>query len=166
MSLTLRKIHTELEIKQNIEIYVRNTNKKYGTTLLADEELDKAMYLLIRLNTLGKLRHHSQQMHFLADYLRTKETNAVLNQENQKMAGQIEKAQELIKKDNLKDAYIEFLAAKTELSLWNYRRDEHHNALITYMEKSGIKYAEWIDEEGVQIFLDEREEWFVKELAK
>ena len=52
---TLREIHKKLKIKQTLDNYVRNTNKKYKHNLVADEILGEGLAKLIELNTQGKL---------------------------------------------------------------------------------------------------------------
>lgn len=60
---TLRQLHKELNITQRLSLYVKNQNKKYKPQerLEADTELSKTQETLIRINTLGKHRKHTEQ---------------------------------------------------------------------------------------------------------
>ena len=48
---TLRELHKKLKIKQTLDNYVRNTNKKYKYNFVPDEILGEGMAKLIELNT-------------------------------------------------------------------------------------------------------------------
>ena len=62
---TLRELHKKLKIKQTLDNYVRNTNKKYKYNLVADEILGEGLAKLIELNTQGKLGRHAQQIAYI-----------------------------------------------------------------------------------------------------
>lgn len=162
MTLTLEKLHKDLDITQNINIYVRNTNKKYGTNYKATEELDRSIYMLIKLNTLGKLRRHSQQIKFIDSYIKMENEGEYLVDALEVAEGQVKKAQDLIKKDNLKDSYIETLKIAAKFSK-DFGISEE---VINFLEKNGVRYAKFMVAAGVDEFFKERIAWFEKELAK
>jgi len=62
---TLRELHKKLKIKQTLDNYVRNTNKKYKYNLVPDEILGEGLAKLIELNTQGKLGRHAQQIAYI-----------------------------------------------------------------------------------------------------
>lgn len=63
--ITLELIHDMLEVKQHINNYQRNTNKKYGLNLEKDEVINREVADMIIINTLGKLNMLAEQSYFL-----------------------------------------------------------------------------------------------------
>ena len=63
--ITLNTIHDLLEVKQHINNYQRNTNKKYGLNLEKDEVINREVADMIIINTLGKLNMLPEQSYFL-----------------------------------------------------------------------------------------------------
>lgn len=162
MTLTLKALHKELGLEQALKIYVRNTNKKYSASFTEDEELSVEVYMLIKFNTLGKLRRHSQQMNFITSYTENLRDNKLLRSKAEELRSRVEIAQLLIKKDNLKDAYIE------TLKMSNIFRSEIKTPqeVIDFLTKNGIKYAQHLSSKGIEQFFEERLAWFEAELSK
>lgn len=162
MTLTLKALHKELGLEQALKIYVRNTNKKYSASFTEDEELSVEVYMLIKFNTLGKLRRHSQQMNFITSYTENLRDNKLLRSKAEELSGRVKTAQDLIKKDNLKDAYIETL----KMSNHYHGGFGISEEVIDFLGKNGIKYAQHLSSKGVEQFFEERLAWFEAELSK
>lgn len=162
MTLTLEKLHKDLNIKQGLKNYVRNTNKKYGQNWLATEVLDKETYMLIKLNTLGKLGRHSQQTGFVTGYMNMEETVKTQHEQIAELKNKAEAAMKIIDKDNLKEAYIETLKEKSEFDGEFGITDR----VVAFMASKGVRYGEYMTQQGVRKFFKDRIEWFEKELVK
>ena len=63
--ITLDTIHDLLEVKQHINNYQRNTNKKYGLNIEKDEVINREVADMIIINTLGKLNMLPEQSYYL-----------------------------------------------------------------------------------------------------
>lgn len=162
MKKTLRNIHEELKIKQTLKIYVNNTNKKYRTSYLPDEVLSETIYFIIWLNTLGKLRRHKEQYTFMSKLL-TAETKAELFEEQvERLTKSNKLASSIVEKDGLKDAYIktlkEYAFCTTHITIQERTRK--------FLSDIGIKYAEYLTEQGIEAIFQDRIKWFEKELRK
>ena len=143
---TLRELHKKLKIKQTLDNYVRNTNKKYKYNLVADEILGEGMAKLIELNTQGKLGRHAQQIAYINHNLSLQRQKEQLEQANIRLAKRAEKAQKLL---------------DTEL-LWDDL--ETPTKVIEFMEKNGVKQGKWLRPEGVEAWFKERIIWFKNKL--
>lgn len=161
MTLTLEQLHKDLDVKQGLKNYVRNTNSKYGTNYEATQELDRETYMLIKYNTLGKLKRHCQQMKFIQAFTDMELDVNYLTEELTAAEERYNKAVSVIEKDNLKDAYIECLKV---YSVHKYSRQPE--GVAEYLAKNGVKYVEYMIEAGITQFFIDRIEWFEKELAK
>lgn len=161
MTLTLEQLHKDLDVKQGLKNYVRNTNSKYGTNYEATQELDRETYMLIKYNTLGKLKRHGQQMKFIQAFTGMEENVDYLTDELEEAKTRADKAITIIAKDNLKDAYIECLKMYSI-----HERGSQQDAVVGYLEKNGIKYANFMIKAGVTEYFADRIAWFEKELAK
>ena len=164
---TLRELHKKLKIKQTLDNYVRNTNKKYKHNLVADEILDEGMAKLIELNTQGKLGRHAQQIAYINHNLSLQRQKEQLEQANERLAKRAEKAQKLLDTELLKDSYIEtlemfskFNAVKPSL----FGELETPDKVIEFMEKNGVKQGKWLRHEGVDAWFKERIIWFKNKL--
>ena len=164
---TLRELHKKLKIKQTLDNYVRNTNKKYKHNLVADEILGEGMAKLIELNTQGKLGRHAQQIAYINHNLSLQRQKEQLEQANERLAKRAEKAQKLLDTELLKDSYIEtlemfskFNAVKPSL----FGELETPDKVIEFMEKNGVKQGKWLRPEGVDAWLKERIIWFKNKL--
>ena len=164
---TLRELHKKLKIKQTLDNYVRNTNKKYKHNLVADEILGEGMAKLIELNTQGKLGRHAQQIAYINHNLSLQHQKEQLEQANERLAKRAEKAQKLLDTELLKDSYIEtlemfskFNAVKPSL----FGELETPDKVIEFMEKNGVKQGKWLRPEGVDAWFKERIIWFKNKL--
>ena len=92
MTLTLAQLHKDLDVKQGLKNYVRNTNSKYGTNYEATQELDRETYMLIKYNTLGKLKRHGQQMKFIQAFTGMEENVDYLTDELERAETRAHKA--------------------------------------------------------------------------
>lgn len=162
MTLTLEQLHRDLDVKQGLKNYVRNTNSKYGTNYEATQELDRETYMLIKYNTLGKLKRHGQQMKFIQAFTDMELDVEYFKGELKDAEARAHKAIAIIAKDNLKDAYIETLEVQAKF----YNQFGVSEEVVSFLEKNGVRYAKYMIEEGVTSFFKERIEWFEKELAK
>lgn len=162
MKKTLRNIHEELKIKQTLKIYVNNTNKKYRTNYAPDEVLSDTTYFIIWFNTLGKLRRHKEQYTFMSNLL-TAETKAELFEEQvERLTKSNKLASSIVEKDGLKDSYIKTL-----------KEYAFHTGSLSVQERTrkflsdiGVKYAEYISIQGIEVIFKDRIKWFEKELKK
>lgn len=162
MTLTLAQLHKDLDVKQGLKNYVRNTNSKYGTNYEATQELDRETYMLIKYNTLGKLKRHGQQMKFIQAFTDMELDVDYLKGELEEAKTRADKAITIIAKDNLKDAYIETLKMQSKF----FNQFGVSEEVISFLEGNGVRYAKYMIKEGVTSFFKERIEWFEKELAK
>lgn len=166
---TLRELHKKLKIKQTLDNYVRNTNKKYKYNLVADEILGEGLAKLIELNTQGKLGRHAQQIAYINHNLSLQRQKEQLEQANERLAKRAEKAQKLLDTELLKDSYIEtlemfskFNAVKPSL----FGELETPDKVIEFMEKNGVKQGKWLRPEGVDAWFKERIIWFKNKLKE
>ena len=166
---TLRELHKKLKIKQTLDNYVRNTNKKYKHNLVADEILGEGLAKLIELNTQGKLGRHAQQIAYINHNLSLQRQKEQLEQANERLAKRAEKAQKLLDTELLKDSYIEtlemfskFNAVKPSL----FGELETPDKVIEFMEKNGVKQGKWLRPEGVDAWFKERIIWFKDKLKE
>ena len=166
---TLRELHKKLKIKQTLDNYVRNTNKKYKHNLVADEILGEGLAKLIELNTQGKLGRHAQQIAYINHNLSLQRQKEQLEQANERLAKRAEKAQKLLDTELLKDSYIEtlemfskFNAVKPSL----FGELETPDKVIEFMEKNGVKQGKWLRPEGVDAWFKERIIWFKNKLKE
>ena len=166
---TLREIHKKLKIKQTLDNYVRNTNKKYKHNLVPDEILGEGMAKLIELNTQGKLGRHAQQIAYINHNLSLQRQKEQLEQANERLTKRAEKAQKLLDTELLKDSYIEtlemfskFNAVKPSL----FGELETPDKVIEFMEKNGVKQGKWLRPEGVDAWFKERIVWFKNKLKE
>lgn len=164
---TLRELHKKLKIKQTLDNYVRNTNKKYKYNLLPDEILGAGMAKLIELNTLGKLGRHSQQIAYINHNLSLQRQKEQLEQANERLAKRAEKAQKLLDTELLKDSYIETLEMFSKFNAVKptlFGELETPIKVLEFMEKNGVKQAKWLRPEGVDAWFKERIIWFKNKL--
>ena len=166
---TLRELHKKLKIKQTLDNYVRNTNKKYKYNLVADEILGEGLAKLIELNTQGKLGRHAQQIAYINHNLSLQRQKEQLEQANERLAKRAEKAQKLLDTELLKDSYIEtlemfskFNAVKPSL----FGELETPDKVIEFMEKNGVKQGKWLRPEGIDAWFKERIIWFKNKLKE
>lgn len=162
MKKTLRNIHEELKIKQTLKIYVNNTNKKYRTNYHPDEVLKDTTYFIIWFNTLGKLRRHKDQHTFMSNLFIEKEKAELFEEQVERLTKSNKLASSIVEKDGLKDAYIKTL-----------KEYAYCNSQVVIQERTrkflsdiGIKYAEYLTGQGIEVIFQDRIKWFEKELKK
>lgn len=169
MTKTLRKIHNDLNLQQSLKIYTRNTNRKYNTDFTADEELSAVTYLLIKFNTLGKLRHHEEQFNLMEDYLANKRDLQLYKSLNETQSKRLEQAVNEMEKADLKDRYIEHLNKQADFLLigdgYNFMKIVSES-LGEYLENKGLKYYQYMNWHGLNKWFHDRKEWFESELDK
>ncbi len=140
--ITLELIHDMLEVKQHINNYQRNTNKKYGLNFEKDEVINREVADMIIINTLGKLNMLPEQSYFLR-LVRNTEANSP----------KVRKAEKFAEKANLADKIVEMLnfiniSAVIEIN---------ETALYNFVKKQNVQNFEYFSGEG-------REEWFFNRL--
>ena len=166
---TLRELHKKLKIKQTLDNYVRNTNKKYKHNLVADEILGEGLAKLIELNTQGKLGRHAQQIAYINHNLSLQRQKEQLEQANERLAKRAEKAQKLLDTELLKDSYIETLEMFSKFNAVKpglFGELETPDKVIEFMEKNGVKQGKWLRPEGVDAWFKERIIWFKNKLKE
>lgn len=136
--ITLELIHDMLEVKQHINNYQRNTNKKYGLYLEKDEVINREVADMIIINTLGKLNMLAEQSYFLR-LVRNIEVNS----------HKVRKAEKFAEKSNLADKIVEVLEFIKNNSFINI----NDTALYNFIKKQNVQNLEYFSEDG-------REEWF------
>lgn len=136
--ITLNTIHDLLEVKQHINNYQRNTNKKYGLNLEKDEVINREVADMIIINTLGKLNMLPEQSYFLR-LVRNTEANS----------HKVRKAEKFTQKANLVDKIVEMFEFINDTSIICF--DE--TKLFHFIKKENVQNFEYFSEQG-------REEWF------
>lgn len=140
--ITLNTIHDLLEVKQHINNYQRNTNKKYGLNLEKDEVINREVADMIIINTLGKLNMLAEQSYFLR-LVRNIEVNS----------HKVRKAEKFAEKANLADKMAEMLDFISSTSVIYFDKTE----LFHFIKKQNVQNLEYFSEQG-------REEWFFNRL--
>ena len=144
--ITLEMIHDLLEVKQHINNYQRNTNKKYGLNLESDELINREVADMIIINTLGKLNMLPEQAYFM---------RLVRNED--KDTPKARKAELFAEKANLADKIadmLEFIANNSFIGL-----SEH--TLDNFLEKEKVQNSQYFGAEGKNEWLRERAKWLV-----
>lgn len=136
--ITLNTIHDLLEVKQHINNYQRNTNKKYGLNLEKDEVINREVADMIIINTLGKLNMLSEQSYFLR-LVRSSEIDTT----------KARKAEKFAEKSNLADKIVELLEFINSNSIIAINDTD----LYHYLKKQNVQNLEYFSKEG-------REGWF------
>lgn len=140
--ITLEVIHDMLEVKQHINNYQSNTNKKYSLHLEKDEAINREVADMIIINTLGKLNMLAEQSYFLR-LVRNAEANS----------SKVRKAEKFAKKANLADKIVETLNF-INISAFI---DINETALYNFIKKQNVQNLEYFSQEG-------RVEWFFNRL--
>ena len=136
--ITLELIHDMLEVKQHINNYQRNTNKKYCIYLEKDEVINREVADMIIINTLGKLNMLPEQSYFLR-LVRNEGVDT----------HKARKAEKFAEKSNLADKIVEMLEFIKNNSFINI----NDTALYNFIKKQNVQNLEYFSEDG-------REEWF------
>lgn len=144
--ITLELIHDMLEVKQHINNYQRNTNKKYGLNIEKDEVINREVADMIIINTLGKLNMLPEQSYFLR-LVRNSEANSP----------KVRKAEKLAEKANLVDKIVEmfyFIKDNAYISI------EDRN-LYNFIKKENVQNLEYFSNEGYHIWFENRLKWLL-----
>ena len=136
--ITLEVIHDMLDVKQHINNYQRNTNKKYGLNLEKDEVINREIADMIIINTLGKLNMLAEQSYFLR----------LVRNENVDTP-KARKAEKFAEKANLADKIVEMFEFVNDTSIICF--DE--TKLFHFIKKQNVQNFEYFGTSG-------REEWF------
>lgn len=144
--ITLEMIHDLLEVKQHINNYQRNTNKKYGLNLESDELINREVADMIIINTLGKLNMLPEQAYFM---------RLVRNEDKDKLKAR--KAELFAEKANLADKMAEML----EFVVNNSYLDMSESTLDNFLEKEKVQNSQYFGFVGKSEWLRERAKWLV-----
>lgn len=144
--ITLEMIHDLLEVKQHINNYQRNTNKKYGLNLESDELINREVADMIIINTLGKLNMLPEQAYFM---------RLVRNED--KDTPKARKAKIFAEKANLADKMAEML----EFVVNNSYLDMSESTLDNFLEKEKVQNSQYFGAVGKSEWLRERAKWLV-----
>lgn len=144
--ITLEMIHDLLEVKQHINNYQRNTNKKYGLNLEKDELINREIADMIIINTLGKLNMLPEQAYFM---------RLVRNED--KDTPKARKAEIFAEKANLADKMAEML----EFIVNNSFIDVSESTLDNFLEKEKVQNSQYFGNYGKSKWLTERAKWLV-----
>lgn len=144
--ITLEMIHDMLEVKQHINNYQRNTNKKYGLNLEKDELINREIADIIIINTLGKLNMLPEQAYFM---------RLVRNEDKDTLKAR--KAELFAEKANLADKMAEML----EFVVNNSYLDTSESTLDNFLEKEKVQNSQYFDFVGKSEWLRERAKWLI-----
>lgn len=144
--ITLEMIHDMLEVKQHINNYQRNTNKKYGLNLEKDELINREIADIIIINTLGKLNMLPEQAYFM---------RLVRNEDKDTLKAR--KAELFAEKANLADKMAEML----EFVVNNSYLDTSESTLDNFLEKEKVQNSQYFGAVGKSKWLEDRAKWLV-----
>jgi hypothetical protein len=136
--ITLEVIHDMLEVKQHINNYQRNTNKKYGLNFEKDEVINREVADMIIINTLGKLNMLPEQSYFLR-LVRNEGVDT----------HKARKAEVFAEKANLADKIVEMLDFVFNNSILCFDETE----LFHFIKNQNVQNLEYFSSKG-------RKEWF------
>lgn len=144
--ITLEVIHDMLEVKQHINNYQRNTNKKYGLNIEKDEVINREVADMIIINTLGKLNMLAEQSYFLR-LVRNTEANSP----------KVRKAEKFAEKAILVDKIVETL----NFINCNACINVNEMALYNFIKKQNVQNLEYFSKNGREEWLYNRVEWLL-----
>lgn len=144
--ITLEVIHDMLEVKQHINNYQRNTNKKYGLNFEKDEVINREVADMIIINTLGKLNMLPEQSYFLR-LVRNENINTP----------KARKAEKFAEKANLADKIVEVLNFIND----NAFVDIDEPTLYNFIKKQNVQNLEYFSEQGRQGWFFNRVKWLL-----
>lgn len=144
--ITLEVIHDMLEVKQHINNYQRNTNKKYGLDLRKDEMINREIADMIIINTLGKLNMLAEQSYFLR-LVRSTETNSP----------KVRKAEKFAEKANLADKIAEMLDFVFNNSTLCFDETE----LFHFIRNQNVQNLEYFSSQGRKEWFSNRVKWLL-----
>lgn len=144
--ITLNTIHDLLEVKQHINNYQRNTNKKYGLNIEKDEVINREVADMIIINTLGKLNMLPEQSYFLR----------LVRNENVDTP-KARKAEKFAEKASLADKIAEAL----NFINGNAYIDINETALYNFIKKQNVQNLDYFSKEGRVEWFFSRVEWLL-----
>lgn len=144
--ITLEVIHDMLEVKQHINNYQRNTNKKYGLDLRKDEMINREIADMIIINTLGKLNMLAEQSYFLR-LVRSTEANSP----------KVRKAEKFAEKANLADKMAEMLDFVFNNSTLCFDETE----LFHFIKNQNVQNLEYFSSKGRKEWFSNRVKWLL-----
>lgn len=144
--ITLEVIHDMLEVKQHINNYQRNTNKKYGLDLRKDEMINREIADMIIINTLGKLNMLAEQSYFLR-LVRSTEANSP----------KVRKAEKFAEKANLADKIAEMLDFVFNNSTLCFDETE----LFHFIRNQNVQNLEYFSSKGRKEWFSNRVKWLL-----
>lgn len=144
--ITLEMIHDMLEVKQHINNYQRNTNKKYGLNLEKDELINREIADIIIINTLGKLNMLAEQSYFLR----------LVRNENIDTP-KVRKAEKFAEKANLADKIAEMLDFVFNNSTLSFDETE----LLHFIKNQNVQNLEYFSSKGRGEWLANRVKWLL-----
>lgn len=144
--ITLNTIHDLLEVKQHINNYQRNTNKKYGLNIKKDEVINREVADMIIINTLGKLNMLPEQSYFLR----------LVRNENVDTP-KARKAEKFAEKASLADKIAEAL----NFINGNAYIDINETALYNFIKKQNVQNLDYFSKDGRVEWFFSRVEWLL-----
>lgn len=144
--ITLNTIHDLLEVKQHINNYQRNTNKKYGLNIEKDEVINREVADMIIINTLGKLNMLPEQSYFLR----------LVRNENVDTP-KARKAEKFAEKASLADKIAEAL----NFINGNAYIDINETALYSFIKKQSVQNLDYFSKDGRVEWFFSRVEWLL-----
>lgn len=144
--ITLNTIHDLLEVKQHINNYQRNTNKKYGLNIEKDEVINREVADMIIINTLGKLNMLPEQSYFLR----------LVRNENVDTP-KARKAEKFAEKASLADKIAEAL----NFINGNAYIDINETALYNFIKKQNVQNLDYFSKDGRVEWFFSRVEWLL-----
>ena len=144
--ITLELIHDTLEVKQHINNYQRNTNKKYSLNLEKDELINREIADMIIINTLGKLNMLPEQSYFLRLVRNTEANNP-----------KVRKAEKFAEKANLADKIAENLEFIFNNSTLCFDETE----LFHFIKNQNVQNFEYFSPQGRKEWFSNRVKWLL-----
>lgn len=144
--ITLNTIHDLLEVKQHINNYQRNTNKKYGLNIEKDEVINREVADMIIINTLGKLNMLPEQSYFLR-LVRNESVDTP----------KARKAEKFAEKASLADKIAEAL----NFINGNAYIDINETALYNFIKKQNVQNLDYFSKDGRVEWFFSRVEWLL-----
>nr|DAL34136.1 MAG TPA_asm: hypothetical protein [Caudoviricetes sp.] len=144
--ITLNTIHDLLEVKQHINNYQRNANKKYGLNLEKDEVINREIADIIIINTLGKLNMLPEQCYYLR-LVRNTEANSP----------KARKAEKFAEKANLADKIVESLDFIFYSGTICFDEEE----LFNFIKNQNVQNLEYFSNKGQKDWFSNRVKWLL-----
>ncbi len=144
--ITLNTIHDLLEVKQHINNYQRNANKKYGLQLEKDEVINREIADIIIINTLGKLNMLPEQCYYLR-LVRNTEANSP----------KARKAEKFAEKANLADKIVESLDFIFYSGTICFDEEE----LFNFIKNQNVQNIEYFSNKGRKDWFSNRVKWLL-----